>query len=108
MPRPVTTSPATGYDMYCAGMKSGKTDLHLLCNKSLIVVGNHIDRTTNFTSLATSRTISLLQVADQSGTGLIVRLLASYRRKKHDQAKTTLGLTTDMVAGNHRFNVTGA
>ena len=70
--RPVTSSPATGYNMSCAGPMSGKTGLHLLCNKSLIVVGNHIDRMTNFTGLATSRTISLLHVAEQSGTCLIV------------------------------------
>ena len=72
MPRPVTTSPATDYNTYCAGTMSGKTSLHLLCDKSFIVVGNRIDRTTNFTSLATYRTISLLQVADHSGTVLIV------------------------------------
>ena len=69
---PVTTSPATGYATSCAGPMSGKTSLHLLCDKSLIVVGNCIDRMTNFTDLATSRIICLLQVADQSGTGLIV------------------------------------
>ena len=97
MLRPVTTSSATGYGMYWAGTMSGKIGLHLLCDTSLIVVGNRIDCTTSFTGLATYRTISLLQVADQSGTGLIVIQITV---KTHDRAKTTLVFTTDMITGS--------
>ena len=105
MPRPVTSSPATSYYTSCAGTMSAKTGLHLLYDKSLIVVGNRIDRMTNFTGLATFHTISLLQVADQSGTGLTVIHITV---KTHDRTKTTLGFTTDMVAGNRRLSMTGA
>ena len=92
----------SSYATSCAGPMSGKTGLYLLCDKSLIVVGNRIDSMTNFTGLATYHTISVLQVADKSGTGFIVVHIAV---KTHDRAKTTLGFTTDMVAGNRRLNV---